>query len=171
MKNVTDVDIEADFRVLFFFLHIILFIAAAVYTALGNRQYAILFATTSLISLIYFVIYKVTQVNRRLRAHLNLIEEAIQDSEEFRKGVKKQSEKDGEVTRSLEDILREKTIQGFKDYCKEREEEGFGEAFEDKLEFYEEVERIETNQLQREEVIAFATSKQVEILKERDELQ
>lgn len=107
-------DFEFSIQGSFLILHI-LFIAGAAFYGYNNQfQVSILFITSSAISLLYYTLFQTSSIQRRQQAHLNLIEEAIQESEEFKEGVKKKKEEeekqppmnDTEITEQINELYQ-----------------------------------------------------------------
>lgn len=88
----TKYDLDLSLKQLFMMLHVLFLTGAAFYVGTSQNQYAIFFAISSVLSLLYYVIYQTGHIQTRVQAHLNLIEEAVKNSEEFKQKVEKASD-------------------------------------------------------------------------------
>jgi len=97
-------EIEKNLKYVFLFIHAAFLTAGLFYLQTSQITYGIYFVTASVLGLNYYTLYQEIQIQRRLEAHLNLIDEAIQESEEFKQGVKKKKTGTGDSEMSKEEL-------------------------------------------------------------------
>lgn len=102
--SMTNLDFEASLKQVFLLLHVGMLGGAAAFLYFDQTRTAIFFAASSTISLLYYVMYQNNELHTRLQAHLNLIEEAVNNSKGFREGV---TQKQSKHQKSLEERLQE----------------------------------------------------------------
>lgn len=73
----TNLDFEASLKHVFIILHIGFLLISAGYLRIGNPTNAIFFSASSILCLIYYVLYKQVQIQRRIKASINLLEQEV----------------------------------------------------------------------------------------------
>lgn len=159
----TSIDFDASLKHAFIIIHVLMLGGAGVYTFLENFVAGAYFGVSSVVALIYYLMYQTGETQRRIEAHLNLIEQAVKESEEFRERVSKKS-KEGEgpkETPDLSDILADKNVDEAQEWIEEEIEE-----HEDRESFLEMVKEAEEEGMNRSNVKLYVTEKLLNIRNE-----
>lgn len=163
----TSLDFDASLKHSFIILHVLFLGGAASYIILDQNQIAMFFGISSAISLIYYVMYQEMETKRRIQAHLNLIEEAVEGSEDFRERMsKKDAPKEDEEEPSLEEKLGNKNVEEAKEFIDQHLETYETQA--GKEEFLTQVTEAENNGdgNSRVTITNHANEKLIEVLKQ-----
>lgn len=162
----TSLDFNASLKHTFIILHVLFLGGAASYIVLDQNQIAMFFGISSVISLIYYVMYQEMETKRRIQAHLNLIEEAVEGSEDFRQRMSKKDDPEEDEEPSLEDRLKEKNVEEAKEFIDEELESLDSKKM--KQGFLEKVTEAEKNRdgNSRVTITNYANEKLIEVLKE-----
>jgi len=164
----TSIDFDASLRHTFIILHVLFIAGAAGYIHLEQYNYAIFFGLSSIAALLYYQMFQNRAVLTRLQAHLNLIDQAITDSEEFREGVRKKGEAEQEsVTVNLADILADKNTEEVQEYIEERLKDDKLGDYGGERPLLEAVKEAEAEGLDRLGVKHFVTEKILENVEKR----
>lgn len=140
----TSYDFDISLKKTFIGMHVLFIAGAAIYISQGKYEYATFFAISSVLALLYVVMYQTGLLQTRMQAHLNLIEEAVKKSEDFRERVEYESEQGNGETSDLKEILLDKNVKEVKDFTRESlEDESKMEKYEGRKEFLKQVKQAE----------------------------
>lgn len=164
----TSLDFDASLKHTFIVLHVLFLGGSASYIILEQNQIAMFFGISSIISLIYYGLYTEIEIQRRLQAHLNLIEEAIQGSEEFKERVNKKTKTEDEVEKiedeeQIKEKISDKNVEDTKEFIGKQLD--LRESKEEKEKFIETVQGIERELSDRVSIMNYTNEKLIEVLK------
>lgn len=160
----TSLDFDASLKHSFIILHVLFLGGAASYIVLDQNQIAMFFGISSAISLIYYIMYQEMETQRRIQAHLNLIEEAVEGSEEFREGMSKKDNEENST--SLVDALNDRNVEEAQEFIDDELEKL--DSKEEKRSFLEKVTEAESQEegKGRVTITNHANEKMIEVLKQ-----
>lgn len=160
------IDFDNSLKNVFIIIHIATLAITGFYIATKEITTALAFLNTSVIALLYYIMFTENAIQRRIQAHLNLIDKAVNESKEFKEKVTKKKQGANTETKTnkqkITDKLTEKNVSETISFVEEQLEEENLSGAETEQEFIKKVIKIEESNQNRKSVVNQLNKKIVE---------